>query len=217
MVGLIVVVIIAGVALGWLGSRASKTPTPEPRTANLTQTPPEPVVVHEDSTKASPKTLNPQAVLPRTNQTLGSTTSVASANQITNWEERLEQILAPEGKESDKAKQLLAIFPRVPSEGQAELAQHLCNLTSDQDYGPLGQYLTNSAMSESVLDVLMNDLLNRPNSVKLPYLLGIARQEQNPKAGDAKDLLELFLEENDGNDWAKWQAKMDQWLKDNPD
>jgi len=43
------------------------------------------------------------------------------------------------------------------------------------------------------------------------------KNSQNPKAGEAKDLLELFLEEDYGTDWNKWQAKMQQWLKDNPD
>ncbi len=61
------------------------------------------------------------------------------------------------------------------------------------------------------------DVLNRPNSVKLPLLLDLARDPQHPKASEAKDILELFLEEDYGNDWTKWQAKLDQWLKDNPD
>ena len=30
-------------------------------------------------------------------------------------------------------------------------------------------------------------------------------------------MLELFLEEDYGANWGQWQAKMDQWLKDNPD
>jgi len=72
-------------------------------------------------------------------------------------------------------------------------------------------------MSEAVLDVLLADALNRPNSLKLPLLLEVARQPDHPKAGEAKDLLELFLEEDHGKDWGQWQAKLEQWLKDNPD
>jgi hypothetical protein len=53
--------------------------------------------------------------------------------------------------------------------------------------------------------------------VKLPALLGVARDPQNPKAGEAKDILRLFLEEDYGADWAAWQSKVDQWLRDNPD
>jgi hypothetical protein len=48
-------------------------------------------------------------------------------------------------------------------------------------------------------------------------LLDIARQSDHPKAGEARELLELFLEEDHGKDWAGWETKMQQWLKDNPD
>ena len=46
------------------------------------------------------------------------------------------------------------------------------------------------------------------------YLL---RGRRSAKAREAKDLLELFLEEDYGADWTKWQTKMDEWLKANPD
>ena len=97
------------------------------------------------------------------------------------------------------------------------MAQHLSNLVPDQDYRLLHASLTNAALPEEVLDVLLDDTLNRPNSLKLPALLEVARNPQNPKAAEAKDFLELFLEEDYGNDWDKWQASMEQWLKDNPD
>ena len=45
------------------------------------------------------------------------------------------------------------------------------------------------------------------------------RNPQHPDASEAKDLLELFLDPDEeyGNDWNKWQTKMAQWLKENPD
>jgi hypothetical protein len=130
----------------------------------------------------------------------------------------VDNILGPEGDDAQKVKQLLAMFPRLPEDGQTEVAEHLSNLTTDEDFAStLGRYLTNSTLPESVLDVLLSDLLNRPNSIKLPLLVDVARDSQNPKAGEAKDLLELFLEEDYGTDWTTWQTKVDQWVKDNPD
>ena len=117
----------------------------------------------------------------------------------------------------DKAKQMLEMFPRLAEEGQVEVAQHLANLVADENYAPLAKFLTDTQLPESVLDVLMADVLNRPNSLKLPALLEVAKDDKNPKAPEAKDLLELFLEENYGSDWGQWQTKMNQWLKDNPD
>jgi hypothetical protein len=98
-----------------------------------------------------------------------------------------------------------------------EVAQHLSNLVANPDYAPLGQMLTNSSMPEAVLDVLMSDVLNRPNSVKLPLLLSVARNDGHAKASEAKDLLELYLEQDYANNWTQWQARMEQWLKANPD
>jgi hypothetical protein len=109
------------------------------------------------------------------------------------------------------------MFPRLPEDGQVEVAQHLSNLVPDENYAALGKILKDAKMPEAVLDVLLADLLNRPNSVKLPSLVDVASNPQNAKAGEAKDLLELFLEEDYGTDWTKWQAKMEEWLKENPD
>ena len=112
---------------------------------------------------------------------------------------------------------MLEMLPHLPEEGQVEVARHLANLLPDSEYPALAKYLADPKMPEAVLDVMLADALNRPNSLKLPLLLEIARQADHPKAGEAKELLELFLEEDHGKDWAQWQAKLDQWLKDNPD
>jgi|ERR1051326_297166 hypothetical protein len=136
---------------------------------------------------------------------------------ITDWEEKVDGIISPEGDEKEKAQKLIQIFPNLPPDGQEEVAHHLSNLVADEDYAPLSNFVTNSALPEAVLDVFVEDVFNRPNNIKLPLLLEIAQDPQHPRAAEAKDVLELFLEEDFGNDWTKWQAKMQQWLKDNPD
>jgi hypothetical protein len=144
--------------------------------------------------------------------------SATSTNLISVWEDKLDEILgSTNSPEGDKARQMLEMFPQLPVDGQEEVAQHLSNLLPDQDFGLLQVYLTNASLAESVLDVLLDDVLNRPNSLKLPALLEVARSPQHPKAAEAKDFLELFLEEDYGNDWDRWQAQMQEWLKNNPD
>lgn len=140
-----------------------------------------------------------------------------SANLITNWEDKLDEMLASEAATDAKARQMLEMFPRLPEAGQVEVAKHLSNLVSDQDYGQLSQILANPRLPQEVLDTLMADALNRPNSLKLPALLEVARTPQHPKAGDAKEVLGFFLETDYGDDWPKWQDKVQAWLKDNPD
>jgi hypothetical protein len=143
--------------------------------------------------------------------------SSTTTNSTPAWEEKVDDILGSDKSDPDKAKQMLEMFPQLPADGQEEVARHLSNLVSDQDYGPLRAYLTNASWPAAVLDILLGDVLNRPNSLKLPALLDVARTPQHPKAGEAKDFLELFLEEDYANDWGKWQAKMEEWLKANPD
>ena len=148
-------------------------------------------------------------------QPMGS--SDTTTNAMAGWEDKLDDILGSANPDPEKAKQMLRMFPTLPADGQEEVARHLSNLLPDQDYGLMRGYLTNASLPEDVLDVLVDDALNRPNSLKLPALLEVARSAQHPKAAEAKDFLELLLEEDYGDDWGKWQAKMEEWLKDNPD
>jgi hypothetical protein len=208
------VAIVIGIALGWFGT---PSPTAErPVSVN----PPTPSSGQDgDPIVTAPSgSTNRQAVKPivglATNQTPAA---VMATNLITDWEDRLDSILGSEGEERDKAKQLLQMFQRLPIDGQVEVAGHLSNLVEDQDYEPLRKLLVDPTVSEEVLDVLIADILNRPNALKLPALLEVARNTQHPKSGEAKDVLELYLEEDYGPDWTKWQAGVDVWLKANPD
>lgn len=143
--------------------------------------------------------------------------SAAATNLMSGWEDRVDEILGSAVPEADKAKRMIELFPTLPPNGQEEVARHLTNLLPDQDYGLMRSYLTNASLPENVLDVLLGDVLNRPNSLKLPALLEVARDAQHPKAAEAKDFLQLFLEQDHGSDWDKWQAGVEQWLKAHPD
>ena len=140
-----------------------------------------------------------------------------SAEVITNWEDRVDHILTSDAGTADKAKAMLEIFPRLPEAGQVEVSKHLSNLVENEDYGPMGKLLVDPQQPPAVLDTLMGDLLNRPNSIKLPTLLEIARTPQHLKAGDAKEVLGFLLGADYNDDWNKWQETLAQWLKDNPD
>lgn len=158
---------------------------------------------------------NPAAFARSTNE--NPTPPKATSGLIADWDEKVNDILGAEGDEKDKAKKLIEMFPHLPPDGQEEVAHHISNLVADEDYAPLSNFVTNSALPEAVLDVFVEDVFNRPNNIKLPLLLDIAQDPQHPRASEAKDVLELFLEEDFGSDWTKWHAKMDEWLKDNPD
>jgi hypothetical protein len=213
IVGIIAAVLLLGLVAGWYGTRgaAGKNPAPVLPVASPMDGGPA-----REPASATPAAAMSNAIPP---MPAGMEAVEAPPDSVfsTNWENRVDKILGSTVPESDKAKEMLAMFPNLPEEAKAEVAQHLANLTPDQDFPALKPLLTNSTLPEVVMDVLMAGLLNRPNSLKLPLLLEIARTEGHPKAGEAKDMLTIFLQEDDGKDWGKWDNRMQQWLKDNPD
>src|SRR5437763_11213252 len=48
------------------------------------------------------------------------------------WEDKVDEILTSDGEESAKAKQMMEMFPKLPEDGQIEVAQHLSNLVQDR-------------------------------------------------------------------------------------
>ena len=216
ILGIIGGIAAVGILIGWLGGRGSTpktTPLAEGRHPTASTAP---GAAAPAGAKLSPQ---PSAAVAAGNRASVSspTSPVAPSNLITNWEDKVDDILGSENAETNKVKQLFELFPRLSEEGQVEVVQHLSNLVDDADYAPLGKILENANSPESVLDVLMADVLNRPNSIKLPLLLEVAQNSDHAKAAEAKEVLELYLDEDYGTDWAKWRQAMQEWLKENPD
>jgi len=131
------------------------------------------------------------------------------------WEQKIDDILLTEDGSVEKGRQLLDLFPRLPEAGQVEAVPHLANLTPDTNFAALGLLITNLATPQAVREVLIGDLLNRPNQVKLPMLLDVVRTPGHPWAGEARTMLEMFVEKDFGEDWAAWDNAVQTWLKEN--
>jgi hypothetical protein len=140
-----------------------------------------------------------------------------AAGEMPDWNDKLDTILGSNEDEARKAEQLLALWPTMPEEGQVETMEHISNLLPDEKFSLLTQTLTNAATSEAVLDIIMSDALNRPNALKLPSLLEVAKVPGHPKAEEALEILEVFVDHNYGTDWAQWDKAVKDWLKENPD
>jgi hypothetical protein len=110
---------------------------------------------------------------------------------------------------------LLDLFPDLPQDGQVAVAERLSFLLPGPDYPALGEYLTNPQTPEPLLDAIIAGLLNRADYLKLPLLLELARNDQHPRAAEAKELLQAMLDESYGDDWSKWQAEVDERLEQN--
>ena len=140
-----------------------------------------------------------------------------ATDEMLDWNDKLDNILGSSDEEAVKAQQLLALWPTLPEDGQVETMQHISNLLPDEKFSLLAPTFTNAATSEAVLDIILGDALNRPNSLKLPSLLEVAKIPGHPKAEEARDILEVFVDHDYGTDWAQWDKAVKDWLKENPD
>ena len=195
-----------GTVIGWLASRQGDVaPIAVPPAANppLAAAPPAPQAVAPE----------PLAIVPKPARAMAASRLEEGS---ADWEQKLDDILLGDDDDNGKADRILALIPRAPPEAQQELAQHLVNMVQDDHYDGAAEMLTNAATPPEVSGVLMNDLLNRNNALKLPMLLAIARNDAHPLKDQALDLLGLLTQEDNGTNWDQWSTTIDTWLQDNP-
>jgi hypothetical protein len=204
----LIAIIAAGVFLGWINSPSSPLGTRTTVSSTSNQQP-----LSGDAAPFADSSQRNASLEARGNT--ANQSEPLQTEPAEEWEERFDRILTAETNNAEKAKQLLALFPHLPEAGQIEAAQQLSFLVPDQEYPAMDRYLTNSALPDPVLGFLLAGTLNRPNEVRIPLLLEVARDGQNPKAAEARDFLRLFTGRDYGEDWNRWQTGMDQWVREN--
>ena len=215
----VAIFVVAGVALLWKfpGQKAGPpAPAQEMAAAPETVEEPQELPLPEPPVPAPPPPPLPR-VATAAAQTPTQATMPTAQPQLTPEQRIDELLLADDLSEADKARRLLEMLPGLPEALQEEAAQHMCNLMPDDAYGQLGPLLTNGVAPEPLLDVVMTDLLSRPNTLKLPMLLQMARNAEHPRRDESKSVLEIYLEHDFGSDWAAWERLMQVYLKENPE
>ncbi len=216
--------LFAGRYLGLFGGKNSPAP-------QVTQTEPDgsarPAPIEIDPPAPAPRpTPNPPAVRPKPGMVAvvpNPPPAPDNGGPITDWEQRIDDLLTNQDDETAKAKKMLAMFSRLPEDGKVEAAQHISNLLPDDQYSDLAKILLDTKQPEEVLEVLMTDLLNRPNGLKLNTLFDVARAPEHPKAEEARDVLEVFLDDVDwdalkaSGNWDQVRQIKDKWIAENPD
>lgn len=202
------------IAVGFWLARIVQTPAPVTESAPEVDTKSAPAKPDAPLSVAKRKPMDPQQ--PATGASPVEA-PVAVTNLITDWESRIDEVLGLDAAPSEVGKKLVEMLPQLPADGRVEALQHAANLLADEDYTPMGQMLSDPKTPEDEVEILMRDVLNRSNEIKLPLLLQVARTAGHLKAGEAREILEVFLGENYDNDWDKWQAKVNDFLKENPE
>jgi hypothetical protein len=210
LLGVLVLAGGVGVLFGWLKSRESDAHAialpPVPSEASVAMAP---AAVAPEKPMSPPKYERPVHV----SQPKPRTPTITQANG--DWEQQLEDVLLTDTNLNTKADRILALIPTAPPDAQVELSQHLVNLVQDDHYEGAAGLLTNASTPAAVSTVLMNDLLNRNNTLKLPMLLAVARDDQHPLKDQARDMLELLVQADNGTNWDQWSASINTWLQNN--
>ena len=129
------------------------------------------------------------------------------------WEKTIDATLDDKkASDAEKGRRLLETIPTMPVEGRETAAEKAIALIPDAAYRHASAAITNPAMFGTSVGVLYADLMNRPDEVRLPTLLAIARNPEHPYAPSARDNLNLILGKNLGNDWTGWDAAIRQHL-----
>jgi hypothetical protein len=207
---LILVGTAALVVMLWLGLRP-KAAMPEP-VPETTEAAVQPASVEPATNRAARMFSRSTHRRERTTVETSTTTNAMAA-----WDVKIDEIIGADATEAEIGNRLFELYPSVPIEGKADLALEIAARTGNQDYSKLAGLMTNSVTPAEVAEVLLNDLLDRPDPIRLPLLLDIARSTTHPKAEDARDLLEALLGENYGENWNQWSAKISEWIARHPE
>lgn len=210
ILGFVAVAIIIGIGVGWFASQ----PKTVPARPGATDESPAPTAAANSRPPASAKPA------PESAETAAPTMpapAVAAPPQMPDWGDKVSDILAADTEVADKYKEMIKLYPGLPDDGKLEVAQHLNNLAPDNDYSEMAKILVDPKVPGPVADAILFDLFNRPNSLKLPLMLQVARTPGHPGAKEALSNLALLLEEDHGTDWPRWEQTLNDYLKNNPD
>lgn len=201
MMIILVVAVGLGLLVGWLAVRDPKPAAPvAPVVTN-----PQPAT--ETTNAAAPEGGTEVAVVPP----LTATEEVNAKN----WDDVLNDILGSEEGEDLKADKLADMIPKLPEAAAVEVAEHLINLVSDEDFtNKTSKIMLSESTPARVSSVLFDDLMNRDDGLRLPLTLEIAKNENHPLKDEAMESLEMSLVEEFGKDWGKWEAAIKESLKE---
>ncbi len=209
---LLLAVVVLGIVGGAMWFLLQSQPTLQPLPAPLELKAPRAAMPTGASTPSAPlaqrPAATPRAAVPE------QSAPPKPPQAMADWEVKIDQVLQAKVDEAQTARMLINLLPTLPAEGQADAAQHISNLIEDKDYAQVLPLLRNTALPEEVQDVLVTDLLNRDDIVKLPALLEIAKMPNHPYHEEAQTDLQVFLDEDFGNDWPKWDAAMKKYLRE---
>jgi hypothetical protein len=206
---LLAVIALTGAGLGlmfflifWPAPDAMERPPLPPEESRPTMAPrPVPAAAERDNGHS-----------PESGQAIGPTTA---AEPAADWENTLDEILEMEADETTVARRLVAAMRGLPVEAQTEFLEHALNLYEDENFRELQEVYLNAQTSPEVVEVIFDDMLNRPEEVKLPLLAQTMRLPRHPMAEESREILEMYLDLDEGTSPpGGWEAAVSRYLRE---
>ena len=133
---------------------------------------------------------------------------------VVAWEDRLDQLLTAETDMATTVRGLVSSMRQLPPEAQEQYAAHAVNLCGDGQFGLLGEIYLNVQTPQAVTETIFSDLLNRPDTIKLPLLAKTLRNAAHPMAGRAEEILRTYIALEPGTIPPNgWEQAVDAYLK----
>jgi hypothetical protein len=133
---------------------------------------------------------------------------------VVAWEDRLDQLLTAETDAATTVRGLVSSMRQLPPEAQEQYAAHAVNLCGDGQFGLLGEIYLNVQTPQAVTETIFSDLLNRPDTIKLPLLAKTLRNAAHPMAGRAEEILRTYIALEPGTIPPNgWEQAVDAYLK----
>ncbi|MDB6055138.1 MAG: hypothetical protein JWN25_2661 [Verrucomicrobiales bacterium] len=161
-----------------------------------------------ENTSALKISSSPVEVPPLTEETKAS----FLANTNFTFREQMAKINDSSLTDTQKAQLFLLLLPSFNRDGQREFAHAAVSHIKDSTYSLIFKPLLEAKSDKQILSVFMTDTLKRPNSVKLPALLQLARTEDHPMQSEAKELLVAFIGKEHGKKWEDCQVAVNAYV-----
>ncbi|HKQ40535.1 MAG TPA: hypothetical protein VJ063_20865 [Verrucomicrobiae bacterium] len=216
MKALIVVILVAVAA--YLGYRIISQPKPAKTTIAESQPAMQPTaapsVAVQEKASAPTNVTRPGAA---SNKATVAGVKDPATKPTGEWKAKMQTILSANTSAQQKIDDLKEMLSKLAEAEAEEAVRDLTTRVKNEGYAFLKPLTVDPNLPEPVRDEFMVDLMNRPNSLRIPLFLEIARNPDHPDHESAFDTLEAFTGLKYGADWDGWEKGIQQWLKENPD
>lgn len=130
------------------------------------------------------------------------------------WLEKLDSIVTSDNpSDENKVEQMAALMPGLPMEAKLEYARQMTVMLDDTNYTPVKKILLDPTTPTNVFDVIFNEFVTRGNALKLPVYVEMLKIPNHTYHARARQVLQAYLRMDYGDDPAKWEEPVNEYLK----